>query len=260
MKKNNLDNFALVILSSKNYEYIWPYFKKFWDIYCKEINIEKYFITTNKNKTYYNFQIISPEKLSHEDIWSERIKKTLEKIDKENLLVFTEDCIIKKKINFHNVNLVFSYFLRNKIDYLNVSLSPKQNFLSEKGIYKSDLYNFHRINLQPALWKKKFLIKMLLKKQTPRQFELNASKDSLKHKIYTTNYYLFPYTEIIRKSKLTPYGYKLLKSEFPNITSKFNIMNFSEELHYNISIFKDILLSSLPNFIRKKYVILKRKI
>jgi len=255
-KINKLDfsELSLVVLSSESYSYLWGNFIKTWGKYCNNFVIKKFLITTNKNKNLKNFTILSSG-LDKDDFWSKRIKYALKKIKSKNVLVFTDDCFMSETLDIHNFKKIYSEFKKKKILHLRLCPIPNEDMLRKKNLYRLDYFSFHRISLQPSLWNKKFLEKMLSFDENPRMFEENGSIRSKKYsKIFSTNYFVFDFIEIIRIGKVTPEGKKLIFKENLTLNKKYKNMKFNELCDHYYKKIKFIIFYLLPRFLRKQYI------
>lgn len=255
-KKNNSDfnNLSLVVLSSESYSYLWSNFIRSWNKYCKNLVLDKFIVTTNKNSNKRNFKIISSS-LDKDDFWSKRIKYGLRKIKSKNLLVFTDDCFMCETLDIHNFKKIYSNFKKKKILHLRLCPLPNEDMFCKKNFYKLDYFSFHRISLQPSLWNKKFLEDMLSFNENPRMFEENGSIRSKKYsKIFSTNYFVFNFKEIIRIGKLTPEGKKLIIKNNLILNKHYKNMLFLELFDHYYKKLKSIIFYLLPKNFRKSYI------
>ena len=260
LKILKLNDLSLIFLSSEDYEYLWSDFTSLWNKYCNSLKIRKYLITTAKKGRINDFKILS-SKLDKFDFWSKRIQSSVEKISTKNLLVLTDDSFISEKLDLQSFFETYQFFKKKKIKYL--QLSPTYNFSIKKKISFLDYYSFHRISLQPSLWKKEYFLKMLSYEENPREFEVNGSiRTKVKEKIYYANYFVIKYIEIIRKGKMTPEGYNLVRKEFKKIKKKYKKMNFIELFDHFYKKYKGLIFYVLPfnfkkNFVKKKIQLYK---
>ena len=256
LKILELNDLSLVILSSEDYSYLWSDFTNLWNRYCDNLKISKYLITTAKKGRINNFKILS-SKLDKFDFWSKRILSSVKKINTKNLLVLTDDSFISEKLDLQKFFETYQFFKKKNIKYL--QLSPTYNVSFKKKISFIDYYSFHRISLQPCLWRKEYFLKMLSYKENPREFEVNGSiRTKVNEKIYYANYFIIKYIEIIRKGKMTPEGHNLIKKEFKKIKKNYKKMTFIELFDHFYKKYKGLLFYVLPSNFKKSFV--KRKI
>lgn len=133
MKKTSnilkVNDLSLVFLSSEDYSYLWNDFTRLWNIYCGNLEIKKYIVTTKNSGKINNFKIIS-SKVNKFDFWTKRIRQAVRKINTENLLVFTDDLFIQKKLNLKNFYDTYYFFKKNNVQHL--QLQPTYNFFLKK--------------------------------------------------------------------------------------------------------------------------------
>lgn len=252
--KSDFNDLSLVVLSSESYSYLWSNFIRSWNKYCKNLVLDKFIVTTNKNTNIRNFKIISSS-LDKDDFWSKRIKYGLRKIKSKNLLVFTDDCFMSETLDIHNFKKIYSNFKKKKILHLRLCPLPNEDMFCKKNFYKLDYFSFHRISLQPSLWNKKFLEDMLSFNENPRMFEENGSIRSKKYsKIFSTNYFVFNFKEIIRIGKLTPEGKKLIIKNNLILNKHYKNMLFLELFDHYYKKLKSIIFYLLPKNFRKSYI------
>ena len=254
INKLDFNELSLVVLSSESYSYLWGNFIKTWQKYCNKFEIDKFLITTNKSKNFKNFTILSSE-LDKDDFWSKRIKYGLKKIKSKNLLVFTDDCFMSETLDIHNFKEIYSNFKKKKMLHLRLCPLPNEDMFCKKNFYKLDYFSFHRISLQPSLWNKKFLENMLSFNENPRMFEENGSIRSKKYsKIFSTNYFVFNFREIIRIGKVTPEGKKLIFKENLTLNKKYEFMDLAELCDHYYKKLKFTIFYLLPKVLRKQYI------
>lgn len=252
--KSDFNDLSLVVLSSESYSYLWSNFIRSWNKYCKNLVLDKFIVTTNKNTNIRNFKIISSS-LDKNDFWSKRIKYALKKINTKNVLIFTDDCFLDDKLDVSNFKKIFIDFKKKKILHLRLCPIPNENIYDKKNFYKLDYFSFHRISLQPSLWNKKFLEQMLSYNETPRMFEENGSiRTKNLNKIFSTNYFVFNFKEIIRIGKLTPEGKKLIIKNNLILNKHYKNMLFLELFDHYYKKLKSIIFYLLPKNFRKRYI------
>jgi hypothetical protein len=245
---------SLVVLSSKEYEYLWNNFCNLWIKYCSNFIIEKYIITSEKNKKYKGFKVISGVSKAC-DPWGKRILEALKKIRSQNVLLMTDDCFVINNLDLKEMSECYNFFVNNNISYLRISVTPNENFYYKKGKYFIPYFSFHRICLQPSLWKKKYLIRLLKKQENPRQFEMNGSLRTKKSDlIYSTNYDVIKYIEFVRNGKITPEAIYHIKKKSLKINRKYKYMNFFEIFIYYYKKIKFILFYLISQNFRKYYI------
>ena len=128
--------------------------------------------------------------------------------------------------------------------------------LKENNYVFLNYYVFHRLCLQPGLWKKSFFLKYLNKGSfSPREFEETGSLKTLKKdKIFSITNTVFDYIEFIRGGKLTPKGKDFFLKNINCIPKGFVCFNFIEILFYYYKEVKAFIFYLMPKFLRKIYI------
>ena len=252
-------NLSLIVLSSKNYEYLWNNFSKMWNANCSNLKIKKFFFTTNKNKKYKNFQVLSGS-CGTEDPWGKRILQSLKKVKTRNVLLIMDDYFVTKKLNIKEFKKCYDFFLKNKISYLRIFPSPNENFFDKRNIYFVPYHSFHRISLQASLWKKAYLANFLKVSKTPHQFEeigsLRTKKNDL---IYSTNHKVINYIEFVRSGKITPEAMRYIKKNKLKINKNYHYMNLKKIILHYLGSLKFFFFYLLSKKIRKFYIKMRHK-
>lgn len=170
--------FAFVFHACDAYEPLFKgciyYFNKYWD---KNLPIDKYFITEEKEPTLDGFKIIK----SGKGAWTKRLENAIRQIDAEYILYFQEDYWLTQKVDANLFKRIMDVVvelrppllkLHNQKDdfYFLPSEQKKINgFTVEKlDTQKSDFLLSHRA----AFWQRDFFLEHLKKKESPWQNEL----------------------------------------------------------------------------------------
>lgn len=245
---------ALVVLSSKDYNYLWPIFIRSWEQFFNQSKLKKYIVTINFSSILKKFHIISPDDLNEKSPWSQRISKAIKNIKQDKLLVFTDDCILINHVKFNYFEKIFFDFKKNNFDHLR--LYVEKDIKKKNDYVFLDYYTFHRLSLQPGLWKKSFFLKCLNKGDfNPREFETFSSLKTLKKdKIFSITNAVFDYIELIRAGKLTPKGKNFFLKTTGRIPKGFTCSNLKESLLYYYKELKAFIFYLAPNFLRKMYI------
>lgn len=251
---NKYKDLALIVLSSKDYNYLWPHFIKNWKKFFNEKKIKKYIVTTNYNNFIKEFHIISPDKLDEKSPWSKRISGAIKNIKQDKLLVFTDDCILTNYVNLVSFKKIFSDFIKNNFAYLRLYVEKDCKKIDDYVFL--DYYIFHRLSLQPGLWKKSFFLKYLNAGDfTPREFEeISSLKTLKKDKIFSITNNIFNYIEFIRGGKLTPKGRNFFLENAGSIPKGFVYFNFRDILFYYYKEAKVFIFYLMPKCLRKVYI------
>lgn len=231
-------DYTIVISTSKDYQDILDIFIEFLSFHF-HLNIKTIVISDSlqfRKKYPKNISFFS-KKLN----WSGRIKNALDQIDSKYVLFFFEDFIIKKKIDIRKIDLLYSFVIKNDIDYLKINnakrkiinLNKLDQSLSVGEIPHNDLYP---LPLQVSFWKKDFFLKTLKYNLNPWEFERNIKKKiNLKNfKIFTVykNQPIIYYERgMVIKGKIALSELKFLKSINYPLVTKRKIENYFEYLY-----------------------------
>ena len=191
--------------------------------------------------------------------WSTRIKKTLNQIDNENILLITEDTFIFSE-NLENFNFCFDFFLNNKYClYLRLH-SLKNHYQNLKKINELPPLAPYRF-AGPGFWKKIALFNLLLESESPWDFEIMGSYRSRKYKngFFYPQKCIFKEINVIKKGKYTKQGYDYIKNL--DIVGKKNIMkqNLIDYIKNSILKFVFNIVFLIPWRFRVKIMNLLRK-
>lgn len=106
--------------------------------------------------------------------WGSNTKKALLLIDCDYIVYFQEDYFIEKKIDSSSINEHLDYCFANNIDYLRLGWPFRDIYKIKGTIYNEDpLDKKYTACLQPAIWKKKTLLKFCIDGWTGWDYERN---------------------------------------------------------------------------------------
>jgi hypothetical protein len=249
---------AICVCTSDSYSDVWDLFYFFWNKHFFSDQIPVYFLTSKQSKkknTPYN--IIFPKRSISTDPWSNRMLECIEQINHENIITTTEDAIINKRIDINKFYHAINFFNNNNLDYLKMSpFYPNKSREKMNTFVSHSDWELHRVNLTKALWKKKSLMKILIKNETINDFDMFASlrASNQKLKIYHCDFTVLNYTEIIHGGKFNFRAKKFLDEikYFEKYDRKFN--NFYENLNIIYKYLKLYIYSTIPVKVKKKMI------
>lgn len=145
------------------------YFKKFWE------NCE-YPIYVSLENAGYSFEGLNLQVL-HENLlapWGGRIKKCLEKIKADNIIIFMDDFIIEEPVNITLLNQYVSFMKNNIAAIILTEVPAEKNFRLSKynDLYYRDTFGRYKTSLQCGIWDKQVLYYLLGKKENAWEFEI----------------------------------------------------------------------------------------
>lgn len=149
---------AIVIISFDGYKDLWDVFFKCYKRFFSDCTLPLYLIT---NKEVPNYQHVTVVTTGDEISWSHRVRKALEQIPENELLVLLEDYFLCEKTNSLKIEGLFQIFENNDYDYMRVIPIPVQYKRKPTGVYPLDPSEVYGVNLQAAIWKKSYFNKLL---------------------------------------------------------------------------------------------------
>jgi hypothetical protein len=249
---------AIVVLTFDGYKDVWDTFfeclKKHWSA-CP---FKVYLVNNNLKPDYLGVSVLNT---GDEKSWSNRVRKALELIPEEIILVLLEDYFFHIDVDNKEIKKVVSYFIDNQLDYLRLNPIPYEYKRKTKGIYPLDTRFLYGVNLQAALWRKAYLKELLFKDDfSAWEFEARQKLDSptrIVGKCATVNYACLPYLNGVIQGKWYPNTIKELTKQNINIdvsrrgiipNNKLFIMDAQNWLLHNIPIG---IIKKIKPFIKK---------
>ena len=200
------DNITLLVSSCDKYEDAWhPYFeliKKYWPQHPQKIALiteTKSFSCEGLNITVYQY--------GKSLTWSERLYRTLEKIDTKYIIFSLEDFFLLDYVKQEKIDECYSWMEENpqiavcrllSSNYPNLKKTDKY-----KDFYIADNTVGYRLETQAALWNREILMSFIDRSEDPWHFETDGTQrikdtDKLFLWHYSENLYdmsdkVFPY-------------------------------------------------------------------
>lgn len=204
-----MNNITLLVGSCDDYSFLWDNFiklcNKYWEPQCKKIIVSE---TLTRGIKDYEFSTTSRD-LN----WSDRMITAINNIETDFVFFILDDYFLREDIS--------NEFISQSIDFLERENGNKLIFTTiPTDIYKlshikDDLYKMnddsdYLTSVQPAIWRKSFLLDCLQKNWNPWQFEIEGTnliknqdnKIYLKHKIESI------YFNAVRKGKIMSDGWE----------------------------------------------------
>lgn len=204
--KNITKKMSTVVLSFDKYSDIWPIFfkcfKKNW-----KVNSQTYLIT---NELKDNFEDVVTLCVGPEKSWSDRARKAIQKIDSEYILLMLEDYFVTSLFENKDCEKMLKFMEENDADYLRIYPFPQIKFIdtNDSGIHKIPDNLLYGVNLQPAIWKKEYLLNLLGNDDfSAWEFEArqkNGSNLRIDGKIYTVEKEVFKMLNGVLQGKWYP--------------------------------------------------------
>lgn len=190
---------ALVVLSCDGYSDLWePFFKALF-LNWKDCPFNIYLVSNTKK---YKDDRVTTLLSGDDNDWSSTLRKCINEIKEDNLLFFLEDVFIKTKVDNRIVDLAYSFFINNNLEYLRLRPSPRPDVKYNKqfgNILPSSMY---RTSLFASFWKKNVFLDILKDGESAWEFELKgSSRSSLYKNFYSTYFHLFDIIHGVEKGK-----------------------------------------------------------
>ncbi len=199
----------------------------------------------NKLKTF-NKNFLYSETLN----WGLSLEKWINQIDSQYILIFLDDHIIKN-FSIKSLESIIKDISSNKVLYapLTYGTNILRNIVNVKKFIKGKVLDGkYSINLQPAIWEKKHLLKLLKGISNPWDFEICSSLEYKKKKFnsyfYITKNILF-YEQYIERGKVYPKRFhNIFKSDYRVLTNRSPLelkRRIISHIGYIYKIFKEFI-------------------
>lgn len=254
-----MDNVAVVVASFDGYKDVWPAFvaakKKNWP----DCPYKTYMIS---NFDFVDSIEIEPICTGEEINWCDRMEKALKKIPEETFILLLEDYLIGNKVQTRIVQKYMDLFKKNQMKYLRLINIPKANCKSNSPVVPISDNMEYGINLQPAVWSKKYFMSLLQTtggKRSAWDFEVSLLKEAqkgencLKEGCYTTETNLLNIHNGVLKGKWFPNEVKFFRERGIDInTDTRQILSNKEVLEYQVRLLLREMMSPSMRKILKR--------
>lgn len=249
---SNIKNMAVLVLSCDKYSSLWDVFFdrffKYWPNCTHPIYLVSNFLQYTKDPRVQTLNI-------GKDVdWSSNLLLALKEVKQDHILVLIEDAPFDSKVDSEKINDIFSIFIENNMNHLNLKGSPKPNgnvneFYGE--VLSGTLY---RTSLVPCLWKKEMLFKLLQPGETAWDFEIVGSVRSEHYSgFYSLNNNIFNLLHIIIKGKIERSAFKKLVATGEADKIRFPSMSMMNSFVFNLLLFRSFVFNRFfPLVFRKK--------
>lgn len=155
---------TVFVLSCDNYSDTWkPFytlFKKYWD--CP---YDVYIVTETKDCEYF-------KTIKTTGSWTERVKKALEQIESEYVIILLDDFFIRRKVDQQRIDYCIGKF-EPDIAVFNFETEYSPNIeVGLDGFKQRPNKSEYLCSCQPSIWNRKILIELLDKAMTAWDWEL----------------------------------------------------------------------------------------
>lgn len=187
----------------------------------------------------------------------QRIKKYIERVDTEYVLLTLDDYYVDKPIDNKKIIRAIKIMDKFSLDYLRFWPYPheKKRMEGVKNAFWIELQGNYKVNLYPAIWRKSFLENTIQSSLSAWEYEVTLTKiaKSLNAKCaYSTNGE-FHIIDVIRKGKLLHPAKKYLDSR--GMVLNRELISKKQEIKLDIMYYgKEFLPKPLLRFIKKQLV------
>lgn len=245
------DQLAITIFSCDKYSDLWPSFAYCFDKAWPDCPFARYlFSNTKKFDSASSIRTI----LSGDDIdWSSSIRKCLQQLKEEYVLVLFDDVLLSQKVDQKRVAPVFKWLSCNKPTYLRLRPVPKpdERITKEIGRYReTTLYRTAVL----GIWRRTSLEQLLVDGESAWQFECNsvarATHDPNFYGVYQKN--LLPYVHGVEKGRWVPSAYQWLLCFGGPMSKHRPVMSGKEVLINTFAHLKEYFFNHAPSSFRPK--------
>lgn len=168
------DRLGILVISCDKYADLWPIFFELMKRKWRDCQYKSY-IGTNHMKCYENNveTILVGEDVS----WADNVKKMLDRVEEEYVLIFLEDFFIDRLVDSNLVDKMLRHAIVNDLDCLRLEPSPAPARLYNRKLKVGHLRPQapYYVSTQPAIWKKDTLREILYSGYSAWDFEQKGS-------------------------------------------------------------------------------------
>lgn len=155
----NDQDMAITVVSFDKYSDIWDVFALCLNRFWKERDYTTYLITNEAHPVYEGIKIV---KTGKEVSWSYRVRKALESIQEEYIMLLLEDYLISEDVSNGRVKKALKYMKDHNLDYLRIAPIPAIKNAKRSEFATPITPNMvYGVNLQAAIWKREYLLQIL---------------------------------------------------------------------------------------------------
>jgi hypothetical protein len=201
------DKITVLISSCDSYSILWDdfeaFFKKNWQLDCEVILVSE----TLKNNS---FKTIA----SGTNSWGLRNLEAIKQVKTELIFWILDDYFLCDPFSKENLTRYIDDFIKQKMDRLQLSPNgyKKQIYsFEEPNLASTPKFNYKKIesssdysiSMQPSIWRKSYIRKVLKPEYSPWQFEVEGSKLNCSNNVYVDESIKFhPYFNAVRKKNV----------------------------------------------------------
>jgi hypothetical protein len=225
-------------------------FNEFWS----DCSFPTRLLTNHKNFERFEIKAI---KVGEDLDWSSNLKKALQSITTEYVLLWLDDVFISEKVDNTMIQEILNFIKKNDSNFLRLRPFPMPDFWVENnfGIILPKSF-YYRVSIFSTIWKKSILESLLFEGESAWKFELNGSKRSVSiEKFYCTRNPIFQYIHGIEKGlwKKDAVEWLQKRDQKPDFEYR-RMMNESEVFKYKIGQLKLKFINLIPGKFRHTLV------
>lgn len=175
-KRNCIKKDLAIIVMSYKYIDLWKNFFKLFYRFWVDCPLKVYFFSNHvKNIDILYLPKVKNILIKDASSWSEVLKKGLADVDEKYIFLLLDDFFLLDFVNTNKILKIFSWALKNNINYLRMSPSPKpdKNYNELVGIISKGAV--YRTSTTMPIWKKKTLLNLLKIGESIWEFEIYGS-------------------------------------------------------------------------------------
>ena len=156
----NKTKVSLLIIGFDPYKDVWDHYFELLEKYWQD-RPKTYLATNEIVPDYHNVEVLPAGKNAE---WSQKVIKALTQIDSEYVILLLEDFFTTSAVDNSNIEELVEYMESYHLNYcklLNQSKIKGHKFCGKKYLRIIDKNADYGISLQPAIWRKEFLIELV---------------------------------------------------------------------------------------------------
>jgi len=178
-KISQYSDMAVLVISCDRYATCWtPFFSMFYKMWPQ---FDGQVYLGNNNLDYqFEDKDIGIINIGADNSWCDNVAAMLEKIDKQYVMVFLEDFIIKKPIDNAVVWDAYTFLREEKAGYYRLSTNPRgtKKYNRSKTHRQITPLDYYCVNTSAGIWNKDILKQLLHEGYSAWDFEIKNSKQA----------------------------------------------------------------------------------
>lgn len=204
-----MNNLTLLVGTCDDYSFLWKNFiklcNKYWEPECK-----KMIVSEELKHDYHSYEFITP---GNNINWSDRMIHAINQIKTDFIFFVLEDYFLKEKISNQSIIESINFLEKenaNKLVFTTIPFGFYKLFHIKDDLYKMQDDSDYLTSVQPAIWRKSFLLKCLQKNWNPWEFEIYGTNliRNQDNKIYLKYKIDSIYFNAVRKGKIMSEGWE----------------------------------------------------